>query len=139
VTKQVYTYGYQGHDPDELHKIALTLNATVFDIRFSPRSRNYKWSGSNLQNVLGDRYRHVRAFGNKNYKGGPIELVNFASGLEQVLDSPRPVILMCVCKDPSICHRTTIANILKEMGLEVEELTGPVKPKPSSHQMAFEF
>lgn len=137
MTQTVYTYGYQGRDPDELHKIALTLNATVFDIRYSPRSRNFKWSGTNLRNVLGDRYKHVRAFGNKNYKGGPIEIVNFAAGLDEVMSSPRPVILMCVCKDPKICHRTTIANTLRGMGMQVKELTEPTRPtQPQAEQMA---
>lgn len=125
MTQKVYGIGYSKRTQDEIKKLALTLDATVFDVRFSPRSRNPVWSGKRLAEALGDRYEHVRDFGNRNFKGGPIDLVNFAGGLQRVLDSPKPVILMCVCGDPKKCHRTTVGKLLAAQGIEFVELGGP--------------
>ena len=122
MTQRVYTLGYSGRKPAEILQIAEELDATVFDVRFSPRSRVPHWSRKRLTEFLGDRYRHVRALGNRNYRGGPIELEDFPAGLELIQDSERPVILMCACKDPAICHRSTIADMLRGVGLEVAEL-----------------
>lgn len=124
MTQQAYGIGYSGRSLTDIHRLALQLDADVFDVRFSPRSRNWQFSGRNLQDKLGDRYRHVQAFGNRNYKGGPIEIADFEAGLQQVLDSHRPVILMCVCGDPNRCHRTTVGRMLRERGIAYTELGG---------------
>ncbi len=102
MTATIYTYGYGGKHPEELEKMVAELGATIFDVRFSPRSRNPAWSGKRLRERFGDRYQHAKAFGNANYKGGDI--------------------LICVCKDPTICHRTYIARKLVNEGFAVEEL-----------------
>ena len=122
MTQRVYTLGYSGRKPAEILQIAEGLDAVVFDVRFSPRSRVPHWSRKRLTELLGDRYLHIRALGNRNYRGGPIELEDFPAGLELIQDSERPVILMCACKDPAICHRSTIADMLRGVGLEVAEL-----------------
>lgn len=122
---QVYGIGYSGRTPDEIKALAEALDATVFDVRFSPRSRVPHWSGKRLSALLGTRYQHVRAFGNANYKGGPIAIVDFEAGLRLILESPKSVILMCVCKNPAICHRTTIGSKLSGAGFQFTELNGP--------------
>jgi uncharacterized protein (DUF488 family) len=122
MTQQVYTIGYGGRTPAEIEQLAQDLDATVFDIRFSPRSRDPRWSRKQLGELLDSRYRHVRELGNVNYKGGPIELVDFDAGRELIEQSDRPVILMCVCRDPRICHRTVVAHRLREAGLSVTEI-----------------
>lgn len=129
MTQRVYTIGYGGRKPSEIKQIAEALDAIVFDIRFSPRSRNPQWAGKNVKALLGDRYHHVREFGNRNYKGGAIELVDFDAGRGLIEDSSRPVILMCVCKDPACCHRTTIAEQLRAEGFEVEEYADLPRPR----------
>ena len=114
--------GYWGKDLAQIKQIAEKLDATVFDIRYSPGSRNPQFRGRRMAEALGDRYMHVRAFGNKNYKGGPIQILDFASGLNMVIYHPRQnIILLCVCKDPKICHRTIISNKLRDCGYTVEE------------------
>jgi uncharacterized protein (DUF488 family) len=122
MTDRVYTIGYSGRKPAEILEIARDLDATVFDVRFSPRSRVPHWTRGRLEALLGDRYRHVRALGNRNYRGGPTDLVDFPAGLELIRESNRPVILMCACKDPAFCHRSTIAEKLRRAGMEVTEL-----------------
>lgn len=123
MTHTIYTYGYSGRAPEQLDQLAAALNATVFDIRFSPRSRNAAWSGKRLQARLQTRYRHVVEFGNVNYKGGPIHIVDYETGKSLIAHSENPVILICVCRDPAICHRTHIARLLRAGGLNVTELT----------------
>jgi uncharacterized protein (DUF488 family) len=65
----LYTFGYSGKQPEELHTLAEQLDALVADIRFSPRSRVPHWNGGSLVRRLGHRYRHLPALGNRNYKG----------------------------------------------------------------------
>ena len=123
----IYTMGYSGRKLKDIEQFAERLDVVIFDIRYSPRSRNPEFSGKRLAEVLGERYRHIRDFGNRNYKGGPIELVDFDAGLHLIEQEQRAVILMCVCGDPAICHRTVIAARLRELGYEVEEV-GELKP-----------
>ena len=128
---KVYGIGYSGRKLHEIRQLVQDLDAVVFDIRFSPRSRAPQWNGNRLSDELGsDRYLHVKEFGNKNYRGGPIELVDYEGGKSIIEASTRPIILMCVCKDPAICHRTLIMGRLEMEGFEVEELNR-TKPRPS--------
>ena len=110
----LYTFGYSGRTPHELQTLAEKLNAVVVDIRFSPRSRIPDWSGGRLQNLLGDRYRHLPSLGNRNYKGGPIEFVDLEAGVVEVgeLLRQQPVILLCVCADVQRCHRLPAAEAI---------------------------
>jgi len=122
MTQKVYTMGYGGQKLPLVQKAVAELGAVIFDIRYSPRSRNPTWNGANLRRVLGARYRHVKAFGNRNYKGGPVEIVDYEAGKKAVEQCGRPVILMCVCRDYQRCHRRNIAEQLRADGFEVEEL-----------------
>lgn len=111
---KIYTYGYSGRTPHELQTLAEQLQAVVADIRFSPRSRIPDWSGGRLQKLLGDRYRHLPALGNRNYRGGPVEFVDLATGVVEVgeLLRQQPVILLCVCADVQRCHRLPAAEAI---------------------------
>lgn len=124
MTRQVYTIGYSGRKPEEIKRIVRDMDAVLFDIRFSPRSRIPQWAGSNVSALVGaGSYRHLEALGNSNYKGdGPVEIVNYSAGLAAILASDRPVILMCACTDPTTCHRTVVAHMLAADGLEVVEI-----------------
>jgi len=124
---KVYTIGYGGREPQDILRLARKLFADVWDIRFSARSRNAKWRQDSLARLLAGRYRHMMAWGNRNYRGGPVELVNFEAGLEMLAYSSRNVILMCACRDHTHCHRTHVAELLREHGYEPEEL-GETKP-----------
>lgn len=119
----LYTFGYSGRLPDQLQALVEQLDAVVVDIRFSPRSRIPDWNGGRLQKLLGKRYRHLRALGNRNYKGGPVEFVDLAAGVVEVgeLLRQQPVVLLCVCADVQRCHRLLAAEaIAARYGVIVE-------------------
>lgn len=121
----VYTFGYTGRQPQELAAIAASLDALVIDVRYSPFSRNHIWNKKQLVALLGDRYRHVKALGNENYKGGPIKLLDPQAGVREVsaLLDTQPVILTCVCQNVNWCHRKVAAELLaEELGVEVIHL-----------------
>ena len=120
---KVYTFGYGGRSVDELLELAEQLDAVIFDVRYSPRSRAPQWNRSHLQAVFGESYRHLRDFGNVNYRGGPIQIVDYEAGKAAIEACNRNVILMCVCKDVHTCHRTFLAQRLKQEGFEVHELS----------------
>jgi uncharacterized protein (DUF488 family) len=122
----LYTAGYTGLRPNELKATAERLGAVVADIRFRPFSRNPAWSKVNVSKALGDRYHHVQALGNRNYKSGPIDLIDVEAGISLVgtLLEKQPVILLCVCPNVETCHRKTAAEKLAEaLGCEVKHLT----------------
>lgn len=126
----VYGLGYSGRDLDDIVRIAQRLDAIVADIRFSPYSRNPQFRQPALQARLGADYVHMRSFGNRNYKGGPIEIVNYADGKAWVLQQTRDVILMCMCKDPATCHRTTVMQRLAEDGFTTHEINAHTPDLP---------
>lgn len=120
--QKIYTAGYSGKSLDWLEQKSSELGALVIDVRYSPNSRNPTWRESHLRNKLGTRYSHVKALGNKNYRGTTIQLADWDAGLKIIEYINQPVILLCVCEDPTVCHRTEIALKLTAMGYEVEEL-----------------
>ncbi len=130
----IYTLGYSGWTVDEIAACLERLDAVAVDVRMSPRSRNPAYSGKRLRESLGDRYRHIRGFGNINYRGGEIVLHDWAGGLEEVLailSTGRSVVLMCACADLNVCHRKVVAERLAGLeGADVIHLT-PADAKPS--------
>ena len=140
----IYTFGYVKTTVAQLKEWLEQNDAALVDIRFSANSRNPDWAKSNLSNAVGvARYTHLKAWGNENYKGGPIKLVNFDWGLQLFRTLPfSSVALMCACGDPTSCHRTTVANMLRAQGYEVNEIawskavSKPTKPAP---QLSMEF
>lgn len=89
---QLYDLGYNEiRSVDLLAATAEILGAIVLDIRFSPRSRDPNWRMPALMNRLQESYTHVAALGNRNYKSGPIQIVDLDAGLravETVLPNP---------------------------------------------------
>lgn len=84
------------------------------DIRFSPRSRILDWTAGRLAKLLGNRYRHLPALGNRNYRGGLIEFVDLEEAVVQVgeLLRQQPVILLCGCARLEQCHRLPVAEAI---------------------------
>lgn len=121
----LYTFGYSGRQPEELLALAEKLDAIIADISFNARSRVPQWSGGRLVRLLGDRYRHLPALGNRNYKGGPMALVDPEPGIAQVADllAHQPVVLLCVCADILHCHRRLVAGaVAARYGVSVTHL-----------------
>jgi uncharacterized protein (DUF488 family) len=83
----LYTLGYSGWTPQDIQTEAQARNAVVCDIRYSPASRHPQWSKRQLSQLLGARYHHVQALGNRNYKnGGPIELADYEAGKQAIAE-----------------------------------------------------
>lgn len=125
---KVYTWGYTGSTPDDLHRFIEATGAWLCDIRYSPRSRVPHWNQRSLVSLAAHGYVWLSALGNKNYNnGGPIQLASPGAALpfiEHTLEY-QPVILMCACKDVDVCHRKVAAEYLvREIGVEVEHLPG---------------
>ena len=111
----------------------MALDAALADIRTTPFSRTYQWTKGALQNLVGQRYRHVKSLGNVNYRsGGPVEIADYQRGkreVERLLSTYSGVILLCGCLDLASCHRLTVANALtSDLGVAVTHLA---KPRPS--------
>jgi len=112
---QLFDLGYQTiKDVDLLVQVAGILDAVVLDVRISPRSRNPMWNKAVLQRKLVERYVHVPALGNINYRdwNAPVEIKDLAEGLKHIelyLQS-NPVILLCACSERDSCHRMTIVQ-----------------------------
>lgn len=111
---QIYSIGYSGIPPADILAYAKSVNALVVDTRISPRSRNPVYTRKRLTELMGERYQHIRNFGNQNFKGGEIMIQDFDAGLAEVradLES-RPVMLMCVCSSHTTCHRNVVIEML---------------------------
>lgn len=123
----LYTIGYTGLKPEQLHSLAQRLGAVIIDTRFSPGSMVPHWSRKQLRERLGTLYLHFPTLGNINYKnGGPIKINQPEIGVPAVASilERQPVILLCVCKDHHTCHRSVVAQLVNEhCGCEVSHLT----------------
>lgn len=117
----LYTWGYTGTHPTDLLAYVEALHALLIDVRFVPWSRVPYWRKAALMELVGaERYLHLRALGNENYKGGPIKLHAPAAVVEPVraVLRERPAILLCACADPAICHRSVAATYLaRQLGV----------------------
>jgi len=128
----IYTFGYAGQSVDKLFRWVQENDALLFDIRFSPYSRDPTWNTNNLARRFSNRYRHMASLGNRNYKGGPTDIVNLDAGVSAIARcSAHPIVLMCVCKNFHECHRSEIASHLHSLGYETSELV--LTPNAQAH------
>jgi uncharacterized protein (DUF488 family) len=128
-----YTTGYRGRAFEQLPALLDFHDAVLVDIRFAPVSRHLQWTKNYLSLMLKDRYRHVAALGNRNYKtpGGAIQIHNLELGIRTVQSWETNVILMCACENLENCHRRVVKNELEKRGLEVAEITSWETSQPS--------
>lgn len=135
---KLYSAGYQRLDLAAFCRFVEAQNLVVVDVRLKPVSRNFQWNKNNLAKLLGARYVWVEELGNLNYKGGPIALKDEETGLArlQAVLTKSDALVLCVCADPSICHRTiVIARLVDSLhpefsGLEVRDLKSLVDGTP---------
>lgn len=113
----LYTAGYTSLAPEDLLDTAERLHALIVDVRLKPWSKwAEKWNKPNLIESWKDRYLHIEALGNLNYKGdmgkGVIMLKDVEEGTLRlaVLLKTQPLMILCACKDHATCHRATIAQ-----------------------------
>jgi ASCH domain len=114
----IFTVGYQspGWTPQNLLAELERLDAILWDIRWQPYSSIPGWSQVELQRLLRDRYRHIKALGNDNFRGGTIKLNAPASILSIAGDTlaMRPIVMLCGCRDVETCHRLTASEFVAQ-------------------------
>lgn len=122
--RRVFTFGYAGKNVAEFRMAVKAIDAVVFDIRFYASSKQQGWDGQNLARTLDSRYRHIPAWGNRNFdrRDQSIEIADFGLGWETFRQETRAIILMCGCKDRLRCHRRVIADRLDEIGISTSEM-----------------
>ena len=111
--KNLYDLGYlEIKKLEKLVSLVSALDAVLVDVRFSPNSHDPQWRKKALEKKLGLRYHHLKALGNKNYKGGQIEFVDLQAGMNTLSNflQLKNVIIMCACWNRAICHRIKIAE-----------------------------
>lgn len=106
------TLGYAQWSIDEVTACRAKHDAVLIDIRYTPKTTKPGFSKSDLCDRFGSHYRHVPGFGNVNYEEGPIELAAPNQGIAEVQNFSRALLLMCGCRSPAHCHRTTVADLL---------------------------
>jgi uncharacterized protein (DUF488 family) len=128
----IYTMGYAGWAPAGLRDEVLRLGATLIDVRIAPTSKSPQWRKEALAELMGERYVHLPALGNRNaFNGGPAELAAPERAVEPVaaLLTHGPVILLCGCARPERCHRGLAAAYLAErLGGVVKHIPAPERP-----------
>lgn len=121
-----YTLGYAQWTLDEVAAQLDALGAVLVDVRHSPHTTKPGFAKPDLDSRFGDRYVHLPAFGNVNYQDGPIELAKPERGIDKIQALERPPVLMCGCRYPGPCHRSTVAALLTDrLGGTVEHLRTP--------------
>lgn len=136
----IFTMGYAGWAPPALRDEVIRLGASVVDVRIAPTSKSPQWRKEALAELLGPRYRHLPALGNRNaFTGGPAELAAPEQALAPVraLLAAGPVVLLCGCADPARCHRGLAATYLaRNLGGEVVHLPAPARaPRDDGGQL----
>jgi len=126
--RRIYTTGYANWTLEGLLQAAKDLNAVIIDIRLEAASSRTEWNYANLARVCRSHYYHVPALGNLNYKGGPIEIADFSRGVRVLTEFSQDLILMCGCRDLGTCHRFVVAERLRSLGIESEELMRTMNP-----------
>ncbi len=120
-------FGYATPDAQaRLEALMQDEKAVLVDIRYNPVSRwRPMWNKKALSERWGGRYSHVKLLGNVNYNnGGPIQIANAERGIPLVVQGLQrglTIILLCVCKEYSTCHRRVVCDMVKEKlpGVEI--------------------
>ncbi len=131
---KVYPVGYSaGGSSAYIDGLMDQANMLLIDTRIAPDSWQIEWKKATLSAKYGVRYKVAgKVLGNKNYKGGPIDIVDLATGihgLEMYLNEGHDIILLCTCTTYSTCHRKVIVEVLQEKRPSVQ-IVQPLKPEP---------
>lgn len=132
---KVLTLG--SNNPDAALKLQQWMSnprALLIDIRYAPTSRFGQWRIHFLQNLYGERYQwEGELLGNINYDNDdPIVIADPEIGIRRLmhyLAEGFDLILLCGCRDYTICHRKVVVDLLRDamLDVEIEAETGPGK------------
>jgi uncharacterized protein (DUF488 family) len=123
--KTLYTFGYLSAKAERMINEFIAVKTPLVDIRFSPTSRNWRYTQGFLQTRPGVIYVHIVELGNELYKQAlsgdsqepHIKLHNPETGLirlEEVLRAHGRAAIFCACTSKKKCHRTVVAELAKE-------------------------
>ena len=119
---QLLEVGYRGHPPHHIsERVREIEGAILVDVRFGIMPANQSHSQAVYQRLLDDRFVHVRAFGNRNYRhyDQPIELADPDQGIRELSElrnrGALAFALMCACERYSECHRRHVAILLERV------------------------
>ena len=117
-----YTTSYAGKDINDLKPMLDALDAVLVDVRFSPTSELMRWRQIYLKALLREKYHHVPQLGNRAFREGKTQIQNLDLGIKILVSFNSNAVLLCGCEDVKECHRLVIAEELRRMGFEAEEL-----------------
>lgn len=122
--KTIYTLGYSNFTIDQISQIVKVTDSVLVDVRLRAWSRNPDYCKSRIMAVFGERYLHVPEFGNVNYKdrSAPQVIKDFDGGLHRLSEINSNVILMCVCPNLAVCHRSILSYRMRQLGFDVTEI-----------------
>jgi len=136
----LFTVGYEGATPESLVRSLRAAGVErVVDVRELPLSRRRGFSKTKLSETLrgaGIEYEHVRALGNPKANRERYDRGRVAEGARHyrvhlrnraataLLDlsasiRTRPTCLLCVERSYTECHRSTLADAIRELDREV--------------------
>lgn len=133
---KVWTCGYGGKEPQDLLALADSKDIPLLiDIRYVPFSQRRQWSQPSLIAAWGERYAHIKDFGNTRHKEGAIQIADYQRGLKSLtamsgLPGLESVLLFCACWHKSECHRNSLSEYLSKDGFIVKELAWPPVVRP---------
>lgn len=143
MSRIIYTLGYAGYAPEGLRDRVAELGVAVIDVRIAPTSKSPQWRREALADLLGARYLHLPALGNRNaFAGGPALLNDPERALGPVgaLLEHGPVALLCGCADVAHCHRGLAAEWLAErLDAEVVHLPAPERKPRDGGQLSLDL
>lgn len=128
----LYTFGYLCGRGERIINELIALRTPIVDIRYSPTSRNWKYTQESMMARDNIMYHHIPALGNELYKearnvSGPyIKLHNPSAGLamlKYILDQDNRAAIFCACNNKTTCHRILVAQMAREQfGVKVVHL-----------------
>ena len=121
--QKIFTTGYAEKSVEKLPLLLDKKEAVLADIRFVPHSKDLEWRKIYLSMLLGKRYHHVSALGNRMSQTDKIQIHNMELGIRLIESWKVNVVLMCGCADFEKCHRRVIKNEFEKRGLFTEEIT----------------
>ncbi len=120
----IHTIGYSKWSREALLARTRSLNGLLIDVRYSPYSRaRPEFNREELARAFPD-YRHVEQYGNRNFRGGPVELAAPDDGARLVMElaasRDKNLVLLCACGRHENCHRSRAATHLRDFMLAAD-------------------
>ena len=121
--QKIYATHAAGKEVSLLPQVLSELDAILVDIRFAPPAQPLKWSKNYLKLLLGKKYLHVPALGDRaTEKATNPSIQNLALGIKIITELKVNLLLFCSCENQSNCHRRAVRREIVKQGGEVAEI-----------------